>query len=206
LITVADELDPRQAHLVAGTLRVALEDAARRCAEPGLARGFEKAAGALFEAIPVPSRSGGGEQYLSTAVSTALTQGGEQDPREEGSRAGVATEVTFTVTREDTAAAMGHPDPAMTVVGSPRLALWFEIVSSHLLEPPGQERTHVGVGILVHHLGRAVVGEQVTVRAVLEELDGRRAVFSLQALASGRLIATGVHERIVLGPRPLTHS
>ncbi len=197
-----EDLDPRQAHLVAATLRVALEDAARRCAEPGLARGFEQAAEALFEAIPVPSRSVAGDQHLRTARTEQIQEG----PSEEAGRIGMATEVTFTITMEDTAAAMGHPDPDMAVVGSPRLALWFEIVSSRLLEPPSQERTHVGVGILVHHLGRAVVGEQVVVRAVLEEIDGRRAVFSLEALASGRLIATGVHERIVLGPRPLTYS
>jgi hypothetical protein len=33
------------------------------------------------------------------------------------------------VSAEDTAAAMGHPDDSVQVLGSPRLALWFELVS-----------------------------------------------------------------------------
>jgi hypothetical protein len=42
---------------------------------------------------------------------------------------------TFVVGSDDTASAMGHPDPLMAVLGSPRLALWFEIVATSLLPP-----------------------------------------------------------------------
>ena len=60
---------------------------------------------------------------------------------------------------------MGHPDDGVQVLGSPRLSLWFELVSCELLPVPSPELTHVGAGILVHHLGRADVGETVTLEA-----------------------------------------
>ena len=37
---------------------------------------------------------------------------------------------------EDTAAAMGHPDEAVQVLGSPRISLWFELVACELLPEP----------------------------------------------------------------------
>ncbi|HET7387389.1 MAG TPA: hypothetical protein VFJ19_12075 [Nocardioidaceae bacterium] len=101
---------------------------------------------------------------------------------------------------EDTAAAMGHPDPAVQVLGSPRLALWFEMVSCGLLPEPGEASglTHVGVGIVVHHLDRADLGETVRLEARTRAVSGRRAVFSCRASVKDRLVAVGVHHRVLL--------
>lgn len=105
------------------------------------------------------------------------------------------------VTAQDTAAAMGHPDPSVDMLGSPRISLWFELVASDLLPAPTATLTHVGSGVLVHHLAPAQVGEDVTVEATAEETTGRRVVFVCTATAGSRCVAIGVHQRVVLDRR-----
>ena len=100
---------------------------------------------------------------------------------------------------EDTAAAMGHPDDAVQVLGSPRISLWFELVACELLPAPSPELTHVGAGILV--LDRAGVGETVTLEATTASVGGRRAVFTCRASVGDRLVGLGVHHRALLVPR-----
>jgi predicted thioesterase len=104
---------------------------------------------------------------------------------------------TVRVTEEDTATAMGHPDPSVAVLGSPRIALWFEVVASGLLPDPTPDLTHVGAGIVVHHLDRADVGEEVTVTAAVERVAGRRITFSCAAVTGSRLVALGTHQRVL---------
>jgi predicted thioesterase len=105
------------------------------------------------------------------------------------------------VTADDTAAAMGHPDDSVQVLGSPRLGLWFELVSCELLPEPSDDLSHVGVGILVHHLGRADIGETVTVDSTCASAAGRRVVFTCRATVGDRLVGLGVHHRALLVPR-----
>jgi predicted thioesterase len=107
----------------------------------------------------------------------------------------------LTVTAEDTAAAMGHPDPTVQVLGSPRLALWFEIVARDLLPEPSADLTHVGAGVLVHHLDRADVGEVVSVECTCASVSGRHAVFTCRATVGERVAALGTHHRVLLLPR-----
>jgi predicted thioesterase len=104
----------------------------------------------------------------------------------------------FPVTEADTAAAMGHPDPGVTVLGSPRIGLWFELATSPLMPEPGGDVRHVGVGLVVHHLGRADVGEEVVVEARVMDASGRAVVFALEATCHGRCVARGVHHRRIL--------
>lgn len=104
----------------------------------------------------------------------------------------------FTVRDEDTAAGMGHPDESIRVVGTPRLGLWFEIVGSDLMPVPDGRVQHVGVGLLVHHVGQAGQGDEVTVEAQVSEVVGRTIVFDCQARCGGRLVAIGTHHRVVL--------
>jgi predicted thioesterase len=105
---------------------------------------------------------------------------------------------TFRVTEDDTAAAMGHPDPSVTVLGSPRIGLWFELATSPLMPDPGGTRRHVGVGLVVHHLAAVEVGEDVTIEARVMDVAGRAVVFALEATAGERCVARGVHHRRIL--------
>ena len=111
---------------------------------------------------------------------------------------GAAAVTVFPVTEDDTAAAMGHPDPSMTVLGSPRIGLWFELATSPLMPPPGGGVRHVGVGLMVHHLSAAEVGEEVAVEARVMDVSGRAVLFTLEATAGGRCVARGVHHRRIL--------
>jgi predicted thioesterase len=179
---------PSQAHLLADTLRIALTDACRWAAQADpQAEELRDALSAAAEALG-SSRQGGGTAASAPAeMTTGVT-----------SKVGDRAEQIFTVAAADTAGALGHPDPSMAVLGSPRLGLWYEIVASDLLPHPSPDLTHVGVGILVHHLGRAEVGEKVRVLARLEEVRGRRALFSCQAWAGGRLVGLGAHHRVIV--------
>lgn len=99
---------------------------------------------------------------------------------------------------DDTAAAIGHPDPSMNVLGSPQLALWFELSTSPLMPDPDSEASHVGVGILVHHVAGATLGEQVTLTATAVEVSGRAVLFTCEAHVGERLVAFGVHQRVIV--------
>ena len=105
------------------------------------------------------------------------------------------------VTEEDTAAAMGHPDPSVRVLGSPRISLWCELVSEEALPAPSADLTHVGAGILVHHLGGAEVGERLSLAVRLESVSGRRGVFSCVLTSGERLVALATHHRVVVEAR-----
>lgn len=110
---------------------------------------------------------------------------------------GAGTSDDYRVTEEDTATAMGHPDPSVAVLGSPRIALWFELTASGLLPEPSPELSHVGVGLVVHHLAAAAPGEHVTVRATVAATAGRQVTFSCTAEVDDRTVALGVHQRVL---------
>lgn len=155
-----------------------------------------------------PSQSGIVSETLRVALDAAAA---EADPTVPESPPRVAHDALppvrasvrrdLVVSADDTAAAMGHPDDSVQVLGSPRLALWFELVSCELLPAPSHDLSHVGVGIVVHHLGRADVGETVTVESTCAAASGRRVVFTCRALVGERLVGLGVHQRSLLGSR-----
>jgi predicted thioesterase len=175
-------LSGSQSALVAEALRTSLRHAAAVSDDPTWARSVTDAA----DALPSPD-----------------TGAARPDPGPHPALPGLGTTITreLRVTDQDTAAAMGHPDPSVSMLGSPRISLWFELVASELLPAPTPELTHVGSGILVHHLAPAGVGEDVTVRATAEEATGRRVVFACTATAGSRCVAIGVHQRVLLDRR-----
>lgn len=168
-------MDNRQVRLVNGTLRAALLDAAIHAGEAELGAAFVSAAKGL---------SSTNESLIS--------------PHPRAPKVGGSTALELQVGDADTAAAMGHPDGRVAVLASPRLALWFELASSALLGQLEEELTHLGTGILVHHLSKAHVGEKVNVKAEVHEVEGRRVVFRCEARVGERLVAFGVHERVLL--------
>ncbi|MBY5162504.1 thioesterase family protein [Salsipaludibacter albus] len=111
---------------------------------------------------------------------------------------GTTASRTFVVTSDDTAAAMGHPDAGMAVLASPRLALWFELVSGDTLPAPGDTTSHVGSGILLHHLGPARVGDTVEVRVEVATVAGRTVGLTCDARVGDDLVGTGSHQRVLL--------
>jgi predicted thioesterase len=147
-------------------------------------------AAAAAETLPSPADG------AAAALAGALRAGSPPHPA--APPVGATTITVFPVTDADTAAAMGHPDPDVKVVGSPRLALWFELATSPLMPAPGTGVRHVGVGLVVHHLDRAEIGETLTVEARVLETAGRGVVFTLEATTGERCVARGVHHRRIL--------
>jgi predicted thioesterase len=147
-------------------------------------------AAAVTEVMPAPAD--GAAAALAGALRPA------SPPHPAAPAVGATAVTVFPVTTADTAAAMGHPDPEVTVVGSPRLGLWFEVATSPLMPPPGARVRHVGVGLVVHHLAGAEVGEEVAVVARVLEASGRAVVFTLEASVGQRCVARGVHHRRIL--------
>jgi predicted thioesterase len=168
-------LTPSQSSMVTETLRVSLASAASDVDESALSS--------------------------LAAAAAALAPATSHPPHEAWPALGASVQRPLIVTADDTAAAMGHPDADVAVLGSPRLALWFELVTCDLLPAPSADLSHVGVGILVHHLGRADVGETVNVEASCASVSGRRAVFTCRASVGDRLVGIGAHHRALLVSR-----
>lgn len=110
---------------------------------------------------------------------------------------GAVSSLSFLVAPEDTAAAQGHPDPEVKVLASPQLAAWFEIAASAAMPTPSPGVRHLGVGIVVHHLGAARPGEEVVVRTTVTAVEGRRVLIDCEALVGERLVAFGTHHRVL---------
>jgi predicted thioesterase len=139
------------------------------------------------------------DQLASLArAAAALAPAEQREPHAAWPALGDSVVRGLVVASDDTAAAMGHPDDDVQVLGSPRLALWFELVTCELLPAPTAELSHVGAGILVHHLGAASLGETVTVECSTASVSGRRAVFTCRATVGDRLVALGTHHRALL--------
>lgn len=107
--------------------------------------------------------------------------------------------LTFTVTDEDTALAVGSG--SLPVLATPRLLAWFEAATCAALEPTLPEgSTSVGTRVQVEHLGASAVGAQIEVTASSAHVDGRlhRLTVAGRDLSSGKVIGSGDITRVVV--------
>lgn len=108
--------------------------------------------------------------------------------------------LTFTVTDDDTAAALGSG--SLPVLGTPRLLAWCEAATCAALEaslPPGG--TSVGTRVALDHLAASSVGQQVEVTASASYVDGRLHRFTVAARhlgGNGKVVGTGEITRVVV--------
>lgn len=110
---------------------------------------------------------------------------------------GLTARVELTVTDADTAQAVGSGD--VPVLGTPRVLALAEAATvaataRHL--PPGS--TTVGVRVELTHQAPTPVGRTVAAEARLDEVDGRRLVFSITVTDGGETVAQGRVERVLL--------
>lgn len=115
-------------------------------------------------------------------------------------RTGDTSTRTFTVTDEDTAAALGSGD--LPVLATPRLVAWCEAATCAVLERHlGPDRTSVGTRVQVDHVAASPVGAVIEVRASLSYVDGRLTRFEVvarQTSAPERVVAHGEVTRVVV--------
>lgn len=107
-------------------------------------------------------------------------------------------DLDFTVTPDDTAAAVGSGD--LEVLGTPRLLAWAEAATCAAVAGElGEHQTTVGTRIALEHLRASAVGETVQVRAEVVHRDGRLLRFSVTATDSqDRLVGQGEVTRVVV--------
>ena len=106
--------------------------------------------------------------------------------------------LTFTVTEEDTALAVGSG--SLPVLGTPRLLAWCEAATCAAIEPIPAGSTSVGTRVSLEHLLPSVVGREVEVTATSSYVDGRlhRFVVSARHGGSAKIVASGEITRVVV--------
>lgn len=113
---------------------------------------------------------------------------------------GLTATVEFTVSDEDTAAALLSGD--LPVLGTPRLVAWLEAATCAAIGPHlSSDQTSVGTRIAVSHLAGSPVGAVVAATATLTAVDGRRLTFEVSAVdtRSGDRLGEGTVDRAVVG-------
>ena len=111
----------------------------------------------------------------------------------------LAATLTFTVTDDDTAAAVGSG--TLAVLGTPRLLAWAEAATCAAIEPALPEGgTSVGTRVSLEHLAAFPVSAEVEVTAETAYADGRLHRFTIAARHTGdqKLIGTGEITRVIV--------
>jgi predicted thioesterase len=110
---------------------------------------------------------------------------------------GLKYESRLTVGAENTALVLGSGD--MEVLATPAMVALMENAAMMAVAdclPEGS--TTVGIEISTSHLKASAVGANVVAEATLEEVDGRRLVFSLKAWDDAGVIGEGKHTRFIV--------
>ena len=97
----------------------------------------------------------------------------------------------------NTAPNMGSGD--LAVVATPSMIALMESAASKSVLPllnPGE--TTVGTHMDVTHTSATPVGMEIRAESRLEEIDGRRLVFSVKAYDETGTIGEGIHERFIV--------
>lgn len=108
----------------------------------------------------------------------------------------------FTVTDDDTAAALGSG--SLPVLATPRLLAWLEAATCAAIAPSlGDDATSVGTRVELAHSGASAVGQDVEVTASSSYVDGRLHRFTVAARhvggrGDGKVVATGDVTRVVV--------
>ncbi len=106
--------------------------------------------------------------------------------------------LTFTVTDDDTAAALGSGD--LAVLATPRLLAWAEATTCAALAGDLDDaETSVGSRVTLEHRVASPVGETVRVLATVTHRDGRLVRFEVVALDSAeQVVGHGEVTRVVV--------
>lgn len=113
--------------------------------------------------------------------------------------ADLAATLTFSVTDDDTAEALGSG--SLPVLATPRLLAWCEAATCAAIEPAlPAGSTSVGTRVTLEHQGASPVGAEVEVTASATYVDGRLHRFSVAArhTSDGRVVGTGEVTRVVV--------
>ncbi len=114
-------------------------------------------------------------------------------------RVGEVGTLTFTVTEDDTAAALGSGD--LPVLATPRLLAWVEAATCAAIDAAlAADRTSVGTRMQLEHVAASPVGAQVRVHVTVGYVDGRLVRFDAAAVdaQSEKVLGHGEVTRVVV--------
>lgn len=110
-------------------------------------------------------------------------------------RPGLVVEREFEVTETMATRHVGGPG----VLSTPAMIGLMERVAQAVTAPHlPAEHTTVGFEVNVRHRAPAAVGERVTVRAELLEVDGRKLLFRVEARTARGVVGEGTHRRTIV--------
>jgi len=111
--------------------------------------------------------------------------------------AGITLERKRTVSADDSITFLGADvKPSLS---TPRMIMWMEYAARDAVLPhlePGQDT--VGVRVDVRHLAATPLGAEVTYRATVAAVEGRRVTFEVEALDGAETVGKGLHERYII--------
>lgn len=110
---------------------------------------------------------------------------------------GTEHQITATVTQEMTPPHLG---PAAAVLSTPSMIGLMEQCCLQAMTPfLAENENSVGTKVCVTHDAAARVGDEIVIRARLEEFTGRRYVWEVAAYGpDDRKLGAGTHERAVI--------
>ncbi len=112
-------------------------------------------------------------------------------------KVGLTGSAEVLVSEENTAKTMGSG--ALDVFATPSMIALMEKAASIAVQPFIEEDSStVGTMINIKHIAATPVGLNVTARAELVEIDGKRLVFSVEAFDGKDKVGEGQHERFII--------
>lgn len=106
---------------------------------------------------------------------------------------------TETVFADETNTACAMGSGTLRVFSTPSMIALMEKTCYSAVQPCLEEgQSTVGTLVNVKHLSATPVGMKITAEGTLEQIDGRRLVFSVKAYDEKGLIGEGEHERFVI--------
>ncbi len=111
--------------------------------------------------------------------------------------AGSTGTITHVVSDDDTAVAVGSGE--VDVLATPRLLAWCEAATCEAVAGSiPEDRTTVGIQVMVDHFSPSPVGAEVEAEAVLEKVHGKKLFFTVSAHDERGLVAAGRITRMVV--------
>jgi predicted thioesterase len=111
-------------------------------------------------------------------------------------KAGDTYTLTHVVAEKETAEVLGSG--GLPVYSTPSMICLMELVSYRLAEQNGHQS--VGTKVNISHLRACKVGTELTARAELTLVEGRRLVYKVSVSDAQGLIGEGEHERFTIDP------
>lgn len=112
-------------------------------------------------------------------------------------RVGLTGSATSRVSDNNTARAFGSG--RVDVYATPAMVALMEQAAVTAVDGLLSEaNTTVGISVSIKHLAATPIGMTVEAKAVLQEIDGRRLVFKVEAYDDKQKIGEGMHQRFIV--------